>query len=163
MYSRSKVFSLKCDRGIRMWFYLWNPMVNKTKWMTLSQHPCAHYRGQKDGFDISINWVIPEKDLIDWSPDTLLRKENINFSNSIMVMWKQLQLGSDAIAEWFKFINTFSKQSYFRKITPYKTMNKYCALCQCRAPTVHYNTFHLVQIMDKITALLSLKGSFVLQ
>ena len=32
-----------------------------------------------------IRWVIPEKDLIDWSQDTALR-QNINFFNSIVFL-----------------------------------------------------------------------------
>lgn len=52
-YPRSTMFSLTCDWGLGVWFSLWNSMVNKTKWMTLSQHPSTHYRGRQDGFDIS--------------------------------------------------------------------------------------------------------------
>lgn len=62
-------------------------MVNKTKWMTLDQHPPrTHYRGHQDGFDISNTLSDSrKKDLIDWSQDTLLR-QNINFSNSTVFM-----------------------------------------------------------------------------
>lgn len=53
IYSSSTVISLACDWAPSVWFSLWNPMVNKTKWRTWSQHPSTFYIDHQDGFDIS--------------------------------------------------------------------------------------------------------------